>query len=74
MMPLESSPTAADYPTEWVVNCFQWAKDMNKRAGYGVIGLTQLLALLNNGDKRDEFIRRWNKERQVASRESASWD
>jgi uncharacterized membrane protein YuzA (DUF378 family) len=52
----------ADYPMEWVYNCIDWAGEKNRTAGYGMIGLAGVLAIINNMERRDDFVRRWQKE------------
>jgi hypothetical protein len=52
----------AEFPTEWVDFCLRWAEEKNTRAGYGCVGLMPLLSLINNQERRDDFVRKWLRE------------
>jgi hypothetical protein len=52
----------ADYPMEWVYSCLDWAREKNRTARYGAIGLSGVLTAINNMERRDDFVRRWQKE------------
>lgn len=43
-----------DWPTEWVYNCLEWFENKNKK---GYVPLYGLLKLLNNDDRKDDYIR-----------------
>jgi hypothetical protein len=44
-----------EMPEEWVKNCLQWFKNKNKK---GFIPLKGLLTLINNEDRKSDFIRK----------------
>lgn len=48
------------YPTEWVETCVEWAK--RKRHERMPISLLGLINLINNNDRKQQFIQKWSKE------------
>jgi len=48
------------YPTEWVDNCIEWANKKFREGAY--ISLKSLLSLIQNQDKKTEFVTRWQKQ------------
>ena len=47
------------YPTEWVDNCIDWAA-RKRRDGY-IVNLKGLINLINDKDKRMQFVAAWQK-------------
>jgi hypothetical protein len=47
------------YPTEWVENCMDWAV-RKRREGY-IINLKGLINLINDKDRRLQFIATWQR-------------
>lgn len=70
-MPLGTG-IVAEYPEEWVKNCFDWAEEKNRKAGYPMIGLKALRNLIMNSDRKNDFVRRWKI--KEANGRADSWD
>lgn len=63
MLPL-STNMVSKYPTEWVDNCIDWVIAKYRQGKY--IGMKGLLSLINNQDRKTEFITKWqNKNRDT---------
>jgi hypothetical protein len=67
------------YPLEWVDQCIDWANKKRRVDGQWV-GFIGLVNLINNEDKKIEFVQRWQKEnsdiplRKSTSQEQANRD
>lgn len=59
VLPLSSGIESA-YPTEWLQNCCDWAR--KKRANREMVGLLGLVHLIQNEDRKGEFVARFIKE------------
>lgn len=55
-----SSGIISVYPTEWVESCVEWAK--RKRQERVAISFLALINLINNSDRRTQFIQKWARE------------
>lgn len=58
MMPLTSG-IISKYPTEWVDNCIDWVG--KKRREGELIPLTSLLSFIENEDKKNSFVSKWQQ-------------
>jgi hypothetical protein len=50
------------YPTEWIDNCLEWVR--THRANGEWISLKGVVSLLNNADRKANFLARWSMEQK----------
>src|SRR5574340_360026 len=59
MMSLAETRIASRYPREWIDRCMSWARDMRRKGT--PIKLSSLINLINNADRRADFISEWTR-------------
>lgn len=65
MLSIKESRVISRYPTEWVQNCIAWARDMRRKGS--PIRLMSLINLINNEDRRIEFVSEWTRKNGSAN-------
>jgi hypothetical protein len=48
------------YPLEWVDQCIDWAK--KKRRDGMLVGFSGLVNLINDADKKQQYLTKWQKD------------